>query len=246
MTELLSFFIVLFAIIAFLATLLSILLYSQKPQLLYDLSYTQLRTKKIQYKKQSPRSLVLYDCISFVFGWTTTLIAVIVLLPVLLIHMLLLFSCHIKPIITYRTIVGKGQKPIRLYRFNTPSTQELPKSPIVQLLITLDKASVTELPVLFNMLRGDITLFGLTKINYNKLPTISEHNEPLLQQYNQHRPGLISLSVLNSDVLSACATDLEKYEIIAFLNSVFIARRSMFMLLNVLKTVTLLCFRPSK
>ena len=246
MTEVLSFCIALLAIIAFFATLLSFLVYSRKPQLLYDLSYTKLRTKKIQYKKQTPSALVIYDRVSFLFGWITAFVAALILLPVLMIYAVLLLLSHIRPIITHRTIIGKGQKPTQMYRFNAPATNTSAPSLLTRILIFLDKTGLSELPQLFNILRGDITLFGLTQVSYDKVPSIAEHNDSLLQQYSQFRPGLVSLSTINLDALNLCDTPSERYEIISYLNSVFLARRSGFMLLNVLKTVTLLCFRQPK
>ena len=136
-------------------------------------------------------------------SWPLAFGLAIICLPTMVALALVVFFSDGRPIFFVSERVGAGNVNFKLYKFRTMkegtpllSTAEMPKAHDYYILFgrTLRKYSLDELPLLWNVLKGDMTLVGPRPC----LPTESE----LIELRNQARisvmkPGISGLAQIS-------------------------------------------------
>ena len=121
------------------------------------------------------------------------LLAIIVLSPVLLIVAVLVRIKLGSPVLFTQDRPGKDEKIFKLYKFRTMTDQRDEKGELLPDTVrltsfgkTLRATSLDELPELFNILKGDMSVVGPRPLLVKYLPLYSE------EQHHRHdvRPGL--------------------------------------------------------
>ncbi|MYY52161.1 sugar transferase [Ligilactobacillus salivarius] len=129
-----------------------------------------------------------------------SLIAIIILSPILLITYLLVRVKFGKPVIFIQKRVGKDGKVFDLYKFRTMTNQRDEDGKLLpddQRLTSFGKklrsTSLDELPELFNVLKGDMALIGPRPLLVKYLPLYNG------EQARRHevRPGLTGYAQVN-------------------------------------------------
>lgn len=129
-----------------------------------------------------------------------SLIAIIILSPILLITYLLVRVKFGKPAIFIQKRVGKDGKVFDLYKFRTMTNQRNEDGKLLpddQRLTSFGKklrsTSLDELPELFNVLKGDMALVGPRPLLVKYLPLYND------EQARRHevRPGLTGYAQVN-------------------------------------------------
>ena len=129
-----------------------------------------------------------------------SLIAIIILSPILLITYLLVRVKFGKPAIFIQKRVGKDGKVFDLYKFRTMTDQRGEDGKLLpdeQRLTSFGKklrsTSLDELPELFNVLKGDMALIGPRPLLVKYLPLYND------EQARRHevRPGLTGYAQVN-------------------------------------------------
>lgn len=129
-----------------------------------------------------------------------SLIAIIILSPILLITYLLVRVKFGKPAIFIQKRVGKDGKVFNLYKFRTMTNQRDEDGKLLpddQRLTSfgekLRSTSLDELPELFNVLKGDMALIGPRPLLVKYLPLYND------EQARRHevRPGLTGYAQVN-------------------------------------------------
>ena len=129
-----------------------------------------------------------------------SLIAIIILSPILLITYLLVRVKFGKPAIFIQKRVGKDGKIFNLYKFRTMTDQRGEDGNLLpddQRLTSFGKklrsTSLDELPELFNILKGDMALIGPRPLLVKYLPLYND------EQARRHevRPGLTGYAQVN-------------------------------------------------
>lgn len=134
------------------------------------------------------------------FDFFLSLIALIVLSPIILVIALLVKLKLGSPIIFRQTRPGKNEKIFTMYKFRTmtdavdengnllPDEERLPKFGKL-----LRSTSLDELPELFNILKGDMSIVGPRPLLVKYLPLYNE------QQKHRHdvRPGFTGYAQVN-------------------------------------------------
>lgn len=129
-----------------------------------------------------------------------SLIAIIILSPILLITYLLVRVKFGKPAIFIQKRVGKDGKVFDLYKFRTMTNQRDEDGKLLpddQRLTSFGKklrsTSLDELPELFNVLKGDMALIGPRPLLVKYLPL---YNDEQARRY-EVRPGLTGYAQVN-------------------------------------------------
>lgn len=134
------------------------------------------------------------------FDIVAALLAVIVLSPILVVISCLIALRIGRPVIFRQQRPGRAGKAFTIYKFRTmtnavdESGNLLPdEQRLLPLGLFLRKASLDELPELFNVLRGDMSLVGPRPLLLVYLPLYTA------QQYRRHeiRPGLTGWAQVN-------------------------------------------------
>ena len=125
------------------------------------------------------------------FDCVVALAALLVLSPVLLAVSTLVFVAHGRPVLYRQQRPGRGGRPFTLVKFRTmkvqPSGAPLPdEQRLTRLGRFLRRTSLDELPELFNVLRGDMSLVGPRPLLMEYLPRYTS------EQMRRHdvRPGI--------------------------------------------------------
>ncbi len=143
--------------------------------------------------------------IKYSFDWISALIAVLVLLPILFVPIALLIKLTSKgPIIFKQKRIGRNKNIFYLYKFRTmridtprdvPTHQfKNPEQWITPLGSFLRKTSIDELPQLFNILRGEMSIIGPRPALWNQDDLIAERDK---YGVNKLRPGLSGWAQIN-------------------------------------------------
>jgi lipopolysaccharide/colanic/teichoic acid biosynthesis glycosyltransferase len=172
--------------------------------------------------------LALTVILLLVFSW---LVVVIVLLYVLTFNF---------PILFVQARTGRGNRPFRMYKFRTLLTKEAPSD---QRRFWLGDAlrflSLDELPQLWNVLKGDMSLVGPRPLPVEYLPLYSQ------DQLKRHRvrPGLTGPAQVNGrHTLSweqKFAYDLEYVDNVSFFGDLKILFQTFLLLLSMRPDVSL-------
>lgn len=137
------------------------------------------------------------------FDVVLSLMALIVLSPVLMIVAALVRMKLGSPVIFHQERPGKDEKIFRLYKFRSMTDQRDENGGLLPDEVRLTKlgkllrsTSLDELPELWNILRGDMSIVGPRPLLVKYLPLYNE------EQRHRHdvRPGLTGLSQASGDV----------------------------------------------
>ena len=166
---------------------------------------TEVRLPDCEFHKKP-----FYECIKRIFDLVVSLVAVIVLSPILLVIALAIRLEDRGPILYRAQRVGRGGKPITVYKFRsmrmnadrledmlTPEELEeykknfkLEHDPrITKVGAFLRKTSLDELPQLFNILSGTLSLVGPRPVRQEETELYGDKRNLLLSC----KPGLTGL-----------------------------------------------------
>lgn len=127
-------------------------------------------------------------------------LSLIILSPVLLVLYILIRTKLGKPVLFTQERPGKDEKIFKLYKFRSMSDERDEKGELLPDEVRLTKfgkllrsTSLDELPELFNILRGDMSLIGPRPLLVRYLPYYTE------EERHRHdvRPGLTGLAQVN-------------------------------------------------
>ena len=134
------------------------------------------------------------------FDFILSLLAIIVLSPVLLITAILVRSKLGSPVIFKQERPGKNEKIFTLYKFRTMTDEKdesgnlLPDSErLTQFGKILRATSLDELPEAFNIAKGDMSILGPRPLLPSYLPWYTERE----RHRHDVRPGLSGLAQVN-------------------------------------------------
>lgn len=137
------------------------------------------------------------------FDFILSLLAIIILSPLLLILSIVVFCNMGAPILFKQKRVGKNEKIFTIYKFRTMSNKKgedgklLPDNQrVTKFGKFLRSTSLDELPELFNILKGDLSIVGPRPLLVEYLPYYTE------EERHRHdvRGGLTIPEVLHSNV----------------------------------------------
>lgn len=125
------------------------------------------------------------------------LLAVIVLLPVMLVTAILVAVKLGKPVLFKQKRPGRGAKIFKIYKFRTMTDERDEKGNLLpdDIRLThfgkiLRSTSLDELPELFNILKGDMSVVGPRPLMPKYLPRYSQHQA----RRHEVRPGFTGLA----------------------------------------------------
>lgn len=142
----------------------------------------------------------MYRYIKRFFDIVSSLIAIIVLSPVLVITSILVRTKLGSPVLFKQERPGKDEKIFTLMKFRTMTDEKDENGELLPDEVRLTKfgkflrsTSIDELPELFNILKGDMSVIGPRPLLVRYLPRYNEH------QHRRHevRPGLSGWAQVN-------------------------------------------------
>lgn len=140
-----------------------------------------------------------------VFDFLLSLIAIIILSPLLIIAMIAIKIDSKGPVFYLQTRVGKNMKEFQLYKFRTMTDKERDPSKeqtfkdnaeITKVGYILRRLKIDELPQLINILVGDMAIIGPRPA----LPSLYQHYGEKAAKRIQVRPGLSGLSQTRGNI----------------------------------------------
>ena len=145
------------------------------------------------------------NLIKYTFDWITAFIATIIFLPILIIPIAILIKLTSKgPVLFKQKRIGQNKKyfylmKFRTMRIDTPKdvpTHQLkdPQKWITPLGKFLRKRSLDEVPQLFNILRGEMSIIGPRPALWNQDDLIQERDK---YGVNALRPGISGWAQIN-------------------------------------------------
>jgi O-antigen biosynthesis protein WbqP len=145
------------------------------------------------------------NLIKFTFDWIVAFIAILVFFPLLIIPISLLIRFTSKgPVLFKQKRIGQNKKTFYLFKFrtmriDTPKdvpTHQLtnPEQWITPLGRFLRKTSLDEVPQLFNIVRGEMSIIGPRPALWNQDDLITERDK---YGVNQLRPGVSGWAQIN-------------------------------------------------
>jgi O-antigen biosynthesis protein WbqP len=143
--------------------------------------------------------------IKYTFDWIVAFIATLVLLPLLIFPISLLIKLTSKgPVLFKQKRIGQNKKNFNLFKFRTmridtpkdvPTHQlKNPEQWITPLGKFLRKTSLDEVPQLFNILRGEMSIIGPRPALWNQDDLIAERDK---YGVNKLRPGVSGWAQIN-------------------------------------------------
>ncbi len=124
-----------------------------------------------------------YRFIKRFFDVFTSFFGMIVLSPMMLIVALLLKCSDAKPILIRHYCVGRGGRKAHYSKFNTMDRAS-------RLIRAIWSMRLDSLPMYAAVLRGDLTLIGISLLNYDRASNERK------QMYRFEKPGLVSIGRL--------------------------------------------------
>lgn len=161
------------------------------------------------------------------FDIVMSILGLVILSPILLLTTLIIVVFMGRPVIFTQERPGKDEKIFKLYKFRTMTQVENSKidsesdaSRLTKLGLFLRKTSIDELPELWNILKGDMSVVGPRPLLVEYLPLYSD------EQKKRHkvRPGLTGLAqIMGRNAISwenKFKFDLQYINKISFLNDI--------------------------
>jgi O-antigen biosynthesis protein WbqP len=143
--------------------------------------------------------------LKYTFDWFVSLFAVLLLLPFLIIPISILIKLTSRgPVLFKQKRIGQNKKFFYLYKFRTMKIDSPKDVPTHQLMnpeqwITplgkfFRKTSLDEIPQLFNILKGDMSIIGPRPALWNQYDLIAERDK---YRVNELRPGVSGWAQIN-------------------------------------------------
>jgi lipopolysaccharide/colanic/teichoic acid biosynthesis glycosyltransferase len=155
-----------------------------------DLRFVQLHIKGVFYKSYVKRPM----------DFILSLCAIIVLSPVLLIVAMLVRLKLGSPIIFKQKRPGLNEKIFTMFKFRTMTDEKDENGDLLPDVIRLTRfgrllrsTSLDELPELFNILKGDMSIVGPRPLLTQYLPLYNDYQK----RRHEVRPGLSGLAQIN-------------------------------------------------
>ena len=174
-----------------------------------------------------------------ILDFILSLLAIIILSPVMLIIYILVRIKLGKPAIFKQQRPGKNEKIFTLYKFRTMTDKKdesgnlLPDSErLTKFGKTLRSTSLDELPELFNILKGDMAIVGPRPLFIRYLPYYTE------EERHRHdvRPGLTGLAQINgrnsTNWTERFKLDLKYAQNVSFINDIKIVLKTIMKVLK--------------
>lgn len=143
---------------------------------------------------------MIYKYVKRILDIISSLLAIIVLSPLLAVTSVLVKTKLGSPVIFKQERPGKDEKIFTLYKFRTMTDERDENGDLLPDKIRLTKfgkflrsTSIDELPELFNILKGDMSVVGPRPLLVKYLPLYNEH------QHRRHevKPGLSGWAQVN-------------------------------------------------
>lgn len=135
-----------------------------------------------------------------VMDFILSLLAIIVLSPILLVVTILVRMKLGSPVLFKQERPGKDEKIFKLYKFRTMTDERDENGELLPDEVRLTKfgkllrsTSLDELPELFNILKGDMSIIGPRPLLVRYLPRYNEEQ----RRRHEVRPGLSGLAQVN-------------------------------------------------
>ena len=143
--------------------------------------------------------------VKYSFDWVSAFIATIIFLPILIIPIALIIKLTSKgPVLFKQKRIGQNKKYFYLMKFRTmriDTPKDVPKHQfkdpqkwITPLGKFLRKTSLDEIPQLFNILRGEMSIIGPRPALWNQEDLIQERDK---YGVNALRPGVSGWAQIN-------------------------------------------------
>lgn len=164
---------------------------------------------------------IYINIIKRIFDILLSIILIIIFLPLLILVSLILLVFNHGKVLFKQKRTGLHGKEFKIYKFNTMNNNKVSKIGYI-----LRKTSIDELPQLFNVLKGDMSIVGPRPwiVDYYKLLNKKQRRRTKV------RPGMVGLAQVNGrnklDVLEKIEYDLDYIDNLTIMNDIKIILKS--------------------
>lgn len=155
-----------------------------------NLNASEQKNKTTNRKSYQLLKILIDKLLSLIFLWSV--------IPILIISTIFIFSQTKGKVIHSQTRIGRNGRRFKLLKFMTIKKSEKGEQFIklgkIELGKLLRRASIDELPVVFNLIKGDISLVGPRPLPESQFDNVA--NDSFKKLYPSVKPGLISLTSL--------------------------------------------------
>lgn len=187
------------AVISIVLTVLIIMYRRDKSIYVKIETLKEKKEKTIETKQEDDWCIRIIDVI-------LSLIALIVLFPMFFTTTIVIKILSGESVLEKTAIVGKHKKIFELYRFRTTFTKE-----DISLGGFLRATAINQLPMIINVLKGDLTFVGLHRIDLSQLKMAKEKIGNFEEVYEYGRPGIVDLLAFQMKELRFEEIDSETY-----------------------------------
>ena len=210
---------------------------------LATIKYTKTKQPPLNFKGQELTHKPFLFFFIRLFDILSAILALFMFFPLLIIIGGINKVCSGNSIFVRQTILGKNSQPINLYKFRTKNNAGA-EANYYAFGSFLRKTALNNLPLYFNLLKGDITLFGLARIDYNKIDEIESIVADIKLPYNYYHPGLVSEFALTWNTVKKLDKLFEYYDFLHVTNMYFLSQLSIKHMLQMLLRTIYLTFKP--